>query len=163
MQQTEDGPLYSASDLLNFLGCRHATFLDLIDLETPLPRAVDDPQLRLLQEKGFEHERAHLQRLIEQGKRIIEISAHEDLQQRIDLTNAAMKTGADVIYQAVLYRLPWRGYADFLCRVEQPSNFGAHRYEVVDTKLARSPSARYALQLCMYTDLLASTQGVMPA
>ena len=47
MQQTEDGLLYSASDLLNFLGCRHATFLDLIDLETPLPRAVDDPQLRL--------------------------------------------------------------------------------------------------------------------
>jgi uncharacterized protein len=163
MQQTEDGLLYSASDLLNFLGCRHAAFLDLIDLETPLPKAVDDPQLRLRQEKGIEHERAHLQLLREQGKHITEISAQADLQQRIDLTQAAMKSGADVIYQAVLFRPPWRGYADFLRRVEQPSNFGAHSYEVVDTKLARSPSARYALQLCMYTDLLASTQGVMPA
>jgi predicted RecB family nuclease len=162
MQRTEDELLYSASDLLNFLGCRHATFLDLVDLETPLPKAVDDPQLRLRQEKGLEHERAHLQRLREQGKHITEISAQADLQQRIDLTHAAMKSGADVIYQAVLFRLPWYGYADFLCRVEQPSNFGAHRYEVVDTKLARSPSARYALQLCMYTDLLASAQGVMP-
>ena len=163
MQRTEDGLLYSASDLLNFLGCRHATFLDLTDLETPLPKAVDDPQLRLRQEKGLEHERAHLQRLREQEKHITEISAQADLQRRIDLTHAAMKRGADVIYQAVLFRPPWYGYADFLCRIEEPSTLGAHRYEVVDTKLARSPSARYALQLCMYTDLLASAQGVMPA
>jgi predicted RecB family nuclease len=163
MQRTENGLLYSASDMLNFLGCRHATFLDLIDLKAPISKAIDDPQLRLLQEKGFEHERAHLQRLHEQGKHIIEISAQGGLQQRIDLTNAAMKSGADVIYQAVLFRPPWYGYADFLSRIEQPSNFGAHSYEVIDTKLARSPSARYALQLCTYTDLLASAQGVMPA
>lgn len=31
----------SASDLVNFLECGHLTSLDLIDLDTPLPRAQD--------------------------------------------------------------------------------------------------------------------------
>ena len=44
MQRVANGHLYSASDLLNFLGCSHATYLDLIDLVTPLPKSKDDPQ-----------------------------------------------------------------------------------------------------------------------
>jgi predicted RecB family nuclease len=54
------------------------------------------------------------------------------------------------------------GRADFLRRVEQPSRLGAFSYEVLDTKLARSPKAKFVAQLAFYSDLLADAQGVAP-
>ena len=73
-----------------------------------------------------------------------------------------MRTGVDVIYQAVLLDGRRLGYADFLRRVETPSDLGAWSYEVWDTKLARQPSAPAVLQICMYSDLLGAIQGRMP-
>ena len=52
-------------------------------------------------------------------------------------TLQAMRDGVDVIYQAVLLGDRRLGYADFLRRVEKPSDLGAWSYEVWDTKLAR--------------------------
>ncbi len=43
-----------------------------------------------------------------------------------------MVQGADVIYKATLIQEPWAGRADFLIRVETPSELGAWSYEVVD-------------------------------
>ena len=54
------------------------------------------------------------------------------------------------------------GRADFLRRVERPSALGAYSYEVLDTKLARSAKAKFAVQLAFYSDLLAGVQGVEP-
>jgi len=45
------------------------------------------------------------------------------------------------------------GRADFLRRVEQPSKLGGFSYEVLDTKLARSPKAKFLVQLAFYSDL----------
>jgi hypothetical protein len=61
----EEGGLrfYSASDLVNYLGCAHATFCDLRQLAQPVELSEDDKYAALLQEKGFEHERAYLERL----------------------------------------------------------------------------------------------------
>ena len=73
-----------------------------------------------------------------------------------------MQTGVDVIYQAVLLDGRRLGYADFLRRIETPSDLGAWSYEVWDTKLARQPSAPAVLQICMYSDLLGTIQGRMP-
>ena len=56
----------------------------------------------------------------------------------------------------------WYGRADFLIRVDKPSELGAFSYEVVETKLARSTKARAIIQLCFYSDLLARIQGVVP-
>ena len=50
--------LYSASDLVGFLECEHLTTLEIINLETPLPTAVDDAQAKLIQDKGYAHEAA---------------------------------------------------------------------------------------------------------
>ena len=52
------------------------------------------------------------------------------------------------------------GRADFLMRVEKPSDLGDWSYEVWDTKLARHAKASAVLQLCFYSDLLAGLQGV---
>src|SRR5262245_14785839 len=68
--------LYSAKDLLNFLGCEHCSALDLQvrARDLPAPEAVDDPYLKLLIEKGNTHERAYLETLRSQGRSIREIA-----------------------------------------------------------------------------------------
>src|SRR5665811_930637 len=44
----------------------------------------------------------------------------------------------------------------------QPSKLGDFSYEIEDTKLARTTSAKFILQLCLYSEMLAEIQGVMP-
>ena len=74
----------------------------------------------------------------------------------------ALQSGVDVIYQATFFDGRRLGYADFLRRVERPSNLGAWSYEVWDTKLARHAKASAVLQLCMYSEMLTAIQGVAP-
>ena len=73
-----------------------------------------------------------------------------------------MRAGADVIYQATLSDDTWYGRADFLCKVNAPSDLGDWSYEVTDTKLARDTKAGTILQLCVYSWLLAKLQGHRP-
>jgi predicted RecB family nuclease len=73
-----------------------------------------------------------------------------------------MQQGVDVVYQATLFDGTWRGYADFLLRVEGASSLGEHHYEVADTKLARKVKGGALLQMCVYSELLAGVQGRMP-
>ena len=47
-------------------------------------------------------------------------------------------------------------------RVDTPSKLGDFSYEVVDTKLSRTSRAKFLLQLCLYSEMLAEVQGVMP-
>ena len=56
----------------------------------------------------------------------------------------------------------WRGLADFLLRVDTPSELGAWSYEALDTKLARHAKPAYILQLCFYSEQLARIQGLRP-
>jgi uncharacterized protein len=68
--------IFSASDLVAFLGCRDATYLDRrrIDGLVALRSETSDPYLDLLQEKGLEHERALRDRFQREGKRVVEIA-----------------------------------------------------------------------------------------
>jgi hypothetical protein len=60
---------FSATDLVNFLGCRHSTYLDVSNLASPAPPAPDDPFLELLRTKGLAHERRYLGSLRAQRRR----------------------------------------------------------------------------------------------
>ena len=70
-----------------------------------------------------------------------------------------MHTGTPLIYQAVLFDGRRLGYADFLLRVEQPSDLGEWSYEVWDTKLAKHAKAFAVLQLCLYSEMVEKLQG----
>ena len=74
-----------------------------------------------------------------------------------------MRSGVDVIYQATLEDDRWSGRADFLRKVDAPSNLGSWSYEVFDTKLTRETKAGTILQLCVYSSLLGKIQGQRPA
>ena len=104
MQITENGGYrFSASDLVNYLGCRHTTYLDIRSQAEDLEKAGADETMRLLQRKGLDHEKAYLERLRTEGLNIVEIDRTGELQERVDATRSAMAGGVDVIYQAVLY------------------------------------------------------------
>ena len=148
MRTTSGGLLFSASDLLNFLGCTHATWLDLRVVKGgPRPSDQEDAYAKLLQEKGLEHEKEYLWRLREKGLSIEEIASSGTLDERVTATRAAMRKGVDIIYQGALTTIPWHGYSDFLRRVDVPSDLGAWSYEVSDTKLARTAKPKHAIQL----------------
>src|SRR5665213_1317451 len=105
--------IFSASDLVIFLGCRHATVLDRRQLDAPVPLANDDAYLQLLQQKGLQHELAYCGQLRAQGRRVVDISNNGALEERAERTREAMLTGADVIYQGAFLSGRWQGYADF--------------------------------------------------
>jgi predicted RecB family nuclease len=160
-----DGALrLSASDLMRFKGCRHATTLDLRRLEVgDIEPGEDSAEAELLQRQGDEHELAFLNKLKASGRTVLEIPKEGlSLEQSVQLTLEAMRQGPDVIFQGALLGGAWGGYSDFLERVERPSMLGTWSYEVVDTKLKRKPDPKHVLQLCLYSDLLAEVQGVAP-
>jgi uncharacterized protein len=164
MQSDGSGVLYSAKDLINFLGCQHSTALDLDVAARVLhaPDEAEDAYLELLKDKGNDHERAYLATLKAQGKSVREIARVDSLDEMTEATRQAMRDGVDVIYQGALRSGQWHGYSDFLIRVNVPSNLGDYSYEVVDTKLARTAQPKHVVQLCIYSDLVAREQGLRP-
>ncbi len=161
MRRYQDRLLFSASDLVTFLGCQHATVLDRRQLDDPAPVAEADVFTRLLQEKGFEHERAVREHLQRDGKDVVEV-AQGSLEGRTAQTLEAMRSGAEVIYQGAFLTDAWHGYADFLMRMEGGSKLGSYHYEPLDTKLAHSAKPKHILQLAVYADLLSAAQGRSP-
>ena len=162
MYKTKNDIVYSASDLVGFLECEHSTSLDLLALENPIPIAEDDESATLLFEKGATHEKKYLEQLIGAAASFADLSTTNGVQARLAATAASMRSGVHIIYQGALQSGALIGYPDFLRRVERPSNFGAHSYEVLDTKLARSPKAKFIVQLAAYSACLTEAQGVAP-
>src|SRR5271156_4862688 len=155
--------LLSATDLVNFLGCKHATFLDLRDLTDPAEIPERDTATVLIFQKGIEHEKRYLGSLKPKGLAVVEVEAEGfDLSERTALTRQAMRAGIEVIYQAALVVPPWLGYADFLERVEEASSLGAWGYEAVDTKLPRRAKPEHVIQLTSYSKLIDNEQGRTP-
>ena len=154
--------LLSASDLMRFMGCAHATTLDLARLQGhgPTPREDSDDAL-LLQKQGNAHEAAHLRRLRDDGHSVVEIE-RGSLAQNAEATRAALAKGPDVVFQGAFMSGNWGGWSDFLERVEQHSALGPFSYEVADTKLKRRPHPKHVLQLVLYSDLLTEIQGDAP-
>lgn len=164
MQRDATTVLYAAKDLLNFLGCAHSTALDLLHLSGGLavPGGTADRYLGLLKDKGIEHERRYLDSIRSEGRSVREIERVNSVEEMAEATRQAMRDGADVIYQGTLVCRPWFGYADFLLKVNKPSKLGSYSYEVADTKLARSAKPKHVVQLCLYSELVAVEQELLP-
>lgn len=114
MHLFENEVLLSASDLTRFIGCRHATTLDLAYLrgEGPEPRE-DSEDAELLQKYGFAHEENYLDKLQSQGRKVLGLTGSDLLNTAI-ATRDAMQMGVDVIYQGALMNNRWGGWADFI-------------------------------------------------
>ena len=154
----------SASDLMQFMACPHATKLDLLRLNGTGPKEVEDSEdAALLQKRGDAHEAAYLATLKEEGKSVIGIDTDGNpFAQSVGKTLEALQEGPEIIFQGALEGGMWGGYSDFLERIERPSKLGVYSYEVADTKLKRKPAPGHVLQLVLYSDLLEQIQGLAP-
>jgi uncharacterized protein len=154
---------FTATDIANFVACRHLLTLKLNAVEGKIQKPYfHDLGVELLRELGERHETAYLNHLEARGHKIVSIPTDIAWTEAVARTDEAIRTGAEVIYQATFQDGGWGGRADFLVRVKTPSSLGSFSYQVVETKLAKSARVRAILQLCFYSELLAKIQGVQP-
>src|SRR6266536_4496452 len=125
--------MFFATDIANFLACQHIATLNREQEEGKIRKKVfADPGAELLRKLGLEHEQKYLDELKARGLKVVEIPTDVSWSETAVATREAMVQGADVIYQATFIQEPWAGRADFLIRVEMPSELGAWSYEVVE-------------------------------
>jgi predicted RecB family nuclease len=165
MKATNGQLTLSPSDVTAYLACEHLTTLSLAVARGELAKPkFDNDQAELIFRKGQEHEEAYLRQLEAEGNTVaqIELEPDFDWERATRETEEAMHAGVDVLYQAAFSADGWRGVADFLMRVDTPSDLGPWSYEALDTKLARHAKPAYILQLCFYSDRIAAIQGRAP-
>ena len=157
--QLKSGDIHlSASDLVNYLGCKHLTELDRdVALGNASKPDWNNPALAILQKKGQEHEDAYVAHLKATGLSLIDLT-----DQPLSAVEEAISKGYDIITQATFKSNQWTGRSDILRKIPGESKYGNYSYEVEDTKLAQVTKAGTVLQLCLYTELLGEMQGTVP-
>ena len=156
MKQADGRLGLAATDLANHIACGHLTTLNLRVARGELGSYTNfDPLLKILAERGREHEAEYEAHLRAQGHTTVMAEAEAS-------PLGFMDQGVQVITQARLGGGVWGGRSDFLVRVERPSERWSWSYEVVDAKLASETRAGAVLQLCVYSELLGELQGRMP-
>jgi uncharacterized protein len=155
--------MFSATQIADFLACHHLTALERSAAAGEIKRPFfHDPGIELLRALGLRHEQAYLSGLLAKGLRVVEIPTNIRWTEAAARTVDAVQQGAEAVYQATFLDGSWGGRADFLLKLNEPSDLGGWSYEVIETKLALSTKARAVIQLCFYSDLLARIQGRLP-
>ncbi|MFE7846240.1 TM0106 family RecB-like putative nuclease [Microbacterium sp. NPDC057407] len=148
--------VWSASDLKAAAECEFA-WLRAIDAKLGRVEAVEEPEDLTLERAGrlgTAHERQVLADYVARfGAGVVEIPETRSsdaiaLAEAVALTNAALASDADVVYQAAFATTDFVGFADFLVRD------GAGAWLVQDTKLARHARVTALMQLAAYVDQL---------
>lgn len=159
MQYQHGSFYFSPSDLTNFLACNY-----LINQEIKVAKGVlasaytDDPMLKELRRRGQEFEDKYVAHLATTfGVTPCNLKGKD-----FDATKDAMYRGEMIIVQARLENSSWRGFADILVRNNIPSDLGKWSYEVMDTKLSGNTRNSAVLQLCFYTEVVSTIQGIEP-
>ncbi|WP_053206496.1 TM0106 family RecB-like putative nuclease [Jiangella muralis] len=163
MYVTDGRLVLSPTDLVGHLECAHLTTLnrEVALGQRPRPSGAD-PGADVVRRRGDEHEAAVLAEMTA-AHRVVEIPRGVGPADAEDRTLAAMKDGADRIFQATFFDGRWRGHADFLVRNDhRPSGLGSWSYDIADTKLARHIKAAALLQMAVYAQRLEELQGVPP-
>ena len=154
--------IYSPSDLTLYMDSPFASRMEHIAMIKPELLSFTDPvdeMMLLLQKKGHLHEQEILESFFAEKLNVILILPNANSERD---TYTAMQSGADVIYQAALSSFQFKGYADFLIKVEGKSSFGDYYYEVWDTKLSKTLKPYVIIQLCCYAEMLESLQRKRP-
>lgn len=162
-------PVYSASDLNEYLECEHAAELRRLLALGLRERPESGATVELLRDKGDAHEQRYLEKLRARfGSGVVEFAPSRaaslaDIASACAETIGAMASGAPIIYQGTFFDGTFFGRSDFLRRVDHPSGLWRWSYEVIDTKLGLAARPYYLLQLAHYSEHVARIQGSDPA
>lgn len=123
----------------------------------PKAKALDE----LLFDAGLQHEKVLIARLEASGKTVAKLRGKQD-DSDYEATLAAMRSGADYIWQASMRNSEMRGSADLLERSDAPSELGDWSYIPIECKLSSHPKPIYLVQACAYCELLTPLLGSRP-
>ena len=158
----DDQFIFSASDLSTAVECQYQTLfkLDIKLGRQELPEIAADEMLERTAVLGDVHEQNILKELIETYGEYDEVAGtgvkqfadrpkmdRQSLQRAHEETMAALRGGADVIFQATFFDGAFLGFADFLVKEDG-------KWAVWDTKLARHARVSALLQIAAYADQL---------
>ena len=159
--------VYSPTDIVAASEC---PFAALTQLDQKLGRGAPielppDAMLQRVARLGDQHEERVLTQLRDQfgeadsvtaGQGVVDINtadrSQEALVEAAAATVTALRSGADVVFQAAFFDGRFNGFADFLLKKEDPQ--GGHAYVVADTKLARRAKVSALIQIAAYADQL---------
>lgn len=162
--------VFSASDLVIAASCEYQLLRKLDEKLGRSPKAVfdDDEMLRHAAVLGDRHERKVLEGFVEEfgpwdptaGRGVYDVVPAADMDRATLLAKHresidALRSGADVVFQAAFFDGRFHGRSDFLVRQADGS------YAVFDTKLARHAKVTALLQLAAYGDQLLQA-GITP-
>ncbi|MET0735315.1 MAG: DNA helicase, partial [Microbacterium sp.] len=155
--------VWSASDLKSAAECEFA-WVRKIDAKLARVDAVAEPEDETLKRAGrlgTAHEKRvladYIARFGETAVAVIPETSSTDpaaLAVAVALTDAALASDADVIYQAAFATDEFVGFADFLTRDDSTDAGAKGRWLVQDTKLARHARVTALMQLAAYVDQL---------
>ena len=153
----------TATQLADYVRCAHRVVLDRTG--DPAKKLAPSPFLQLLWEGGRLHEDAVIA-----GLSGVEVPAGT-ASERLETTIRLMEQGVPSIYHGLLQANDLYGEPDLLVRSSRfVSRYGAYAYLPVDVKnggafsdrAKTKPKTAYAVQLCVYAELLMTAQGVLP-
>src|SRR5262249_55528318 len=108
MRSISDQIVFSATDLSNFLNCRHRTALELGEARGKRTRPYfHDPVLEALFARGLEHEHEYVEALEGAGRCIVNLAEFRERTEVVGQTLDAIRSGADVIVQGALEDANW--------------------------------------------------------
>jgi predicted RecB family nuclease len=152
-----DSIIYSASDLASAARCEYAL---LREFDAKLGRGqrvtVTDELLERTASLGDDHEQRWLDQLRDEHDGDVAVIGRpipftlENVTAAADQTRRAIDRAAPVVYQAAMFDGRFIGFADFLVRRDG-------KYQVSDTKLARSAKVTALLQIAAYADTLSQS------
>ncbi|PCI89446.1 hypothetical protein COB18_03980 [Candidatus Kaiserbacteria bacterium] len=145
--------VFSPSDLIRYVSSPYSSWMDRYYLENPkaVTPDADTEDSKLIAHTGNLHEQAVLEEIKSSGENVLEIAY--DAADAKKQTNNAVNEKIPIIYQASLSDERFSGFSDFIILN------AAGKYEIWDTKLARSPKPYYAIQLCCYSEMFSATTG----
>ncbi len=153
MKKAANSLVYSPSDLVRYLESPFSSWMDRYHLEHPGELVPDElsEDAELIIKTGEVHEQAILEQFRGSVNDLCEIE--REGHSTVDVREI-IKRRHSIIYQAKLESGNFAGYADFIILDESTD-----RYQIWDTKLARSPKPYYAIQLCCYSELFSEMTG----
>jgi len=146
----------TGTHVYSFVKCRHLAALDL-----HLPRSErreSTPWEEFAAKRGRDFEDVYVAELGVVAPEYPE----RDFDAGAEATRALLRSGAELVHQAVLQGEDRLGLPDLLRKLPGESALGDHHYEVLDVKTSGRTRGDQILQVVFYTRLLAELQGRMP-
>ena len=115
-KKRKTGGMFFATDIANFLACRHTATLDRAESKNEITKPFrKNATVDLLRKLGNEHEQRYLRELAEKGGlAIAQIDVSGGWERAAAETIQALRDGVDAVYQATFLNAPWGGRSDRL-------------------------------------------------